>query len=270
MARVLWIPDDQLYIVTLPTSVAADCGWSEKEKALTIDNYLTGIRISRAFGTPLSSTPATGSPHQSRHAVARTAHTGGPQLPVHPGGAVPSFAVVVHRLDVCQELRIIFCSLLPPCRHEWYPLSVTPTVRQRAGVLMRSSVVNRAALTKTGVRSAQEQYPERELRPLSVDERVAHFVSLANQCVRSSTWPLALNLSGHLRSFLSGSFFCQSRAEVILGVQTSLRSLFGLSFSDSLLWVRFGKRDAGRDQGSRRPGWDHRDFRATRSWGTDW
>ena len=86
-------------------------------------------RVGRAFGTPLSPTPAAGSPHQSRHAVARTAHTGCPKLPVHSGGAVPSFTIVVHGLDVRQELRIIFYSFLPPCRHEWYPLSVTPTVR---------------------------------------------------------------------------------------------------------------------------------------------
>ena len=40
---------------------------------------------------------------------------------------------------------------------------------------------------------------------------------------------------GPLALTLIGLFFCQSRAEVILGVQTSLLSLFGLSFSDSLL-----------------------------------
>ena len=37
------------------------------------------------------------------------------------------------------------------------------------------------------------------------------------------------------RAHLIGLFFCQSRAEVILGVQTSLLSLFGLSFSGFLL-----------------------------------
>ena len=94
--------------------------------------------------------------------MARTADTSCPQLPVHPGGAVPPFAVVVHGLDVRQELRIILCSFLPPCRHEWYPLSVTPIVRQRAGVLK-------------DVRSAQEQYPERELGPVGVHKRVDHF-----------------------------------------------------------------------------------------------
>ena len=40
---------------------------------------------------------------------------------------------------------------------------------------------------------------------------------------------------GPLALTLIGLFFCQSRAEVILGVQTSLLSLFGLSFSGFLL-----------------------------------
>lgn len=58
--------------------------------------------------------------------LARTVHASCLQLPVHPGGAVPSFTLVVHRLDVRQELRIILSSFLPPCRHEENP---TPIVR---------------------------------------------------------------------------------------------------------------------------------------------
>ena len=46
---------------------------------------------------------------------------------------------------------------------------------------------------------------------------------------------LGAQVIGPLALILIGLFFCQSRAEVILGVQTSLLSLFGLSFSDFLL-----------------------------------
>ncbi|MGI8747705.1 MAG: hypothetical protein ACR2J4_05055, partial [Deinococcus sp.] len=40
------IPDNQLYIVIYLASLVAGCGLLEVIKALIIDNYLTGIRIS--------------------------------------------------------------------------------------------------------------------------------------------------------------------------------------------------------------------------------
>ena len=46
---------------------------------------------------------------------------------------------------------------------------------------------------------------------------------------------LGAQVIGPLALTLIGLFFCQSRAEVILGGQTSLLSLFGLSFSGFLL-----------------------------------
>jgi hypothetical protein len=131
-------------------------------------------RIGCAFEATFPSTPSSGSPHQSRHPVARSSRytLGEPYRPLL------SSCTVLMCARSCASSSTRFCGHLgqnsaddhacPLARHESYPLSVTPTVRQRAGVLM-------------GVRSVQEQHPKGELRPLGMDERIAHFASLANQ-----------------------------------------------------------------------------------------
>ena len=60
-------------------------------------------------------------------------------------------------------------------------------------------------------------------------------VAILQQVRALANLALGAQVIGPLALTLIGLFFCQSRAEVILGGQTSLLSLFGLSFSGFLL-----------------------------------